>query len=313
MSKKTPNKKISTEEMKEAIVKSGYLIEQRVELILQNKGYYVETNPVYKDSFTNKTREYDIFAIISDLLFEEKYDVLFSYIICECINNLQPLVFFTKDSPISFLFSEEVKCTGIPTKIWKDNKFIDLHKFIKMETFHHYCNSPIATQYCSFHQKKDKNSWMALHLEDQYHAFENIIQAIESEITKNWECYEIPKNVEKEKVNLSIFYPLLILQGDIYSCDLKNNKINLCKTNHIQYRKSTYTLENKRQIDYQIDIITESYLPRFLNILKIEMNRTKKALQNNETIIRTSTNKITEKIKKIYKKNKSFRELFENL
>lgn len=154
MTNKARNSKISKNDILKAIDRSGYLIEQRVESVLAKKGFFVETNPVYKDPFTNKTREYDISAIQATILSAENSDLLFSYIICECINNLQPLVFFIKDSPINFLFKQEIKLVGIPMKIWKSNRFISLQDLLKMETYHHYCESPVATQYCSFNKKK---------------------------------------------------------------------------------------------------------------------------------------------------------------
>jgi len=99
---------ITTGEIKEAILWSGYLLEQRVEAILEQAGYYVETNTAYPDPVTGKSREIDIKAI-NTFKISRDYDFIFVRLICECENNQEPVVFFVKESPISFLHHEEVK------------------------------------------------------------------------------------------------------------------------------------------------------------------------------------------------------------
>ena len=47
-------------------------------------------------------------------------DLLWPYILCECENNLQPVVFFQTESEIDFLFHQQVKCSGLPVKFWSN-------------------------------------------------------------------------------------------------------------------------------------------------------------------------------------------------
>ena len=44
--------KISSEEIKDALVRSGYLLESRLEKVLRENGFYVEANSAYLDSET---------------------------------------------------------------------------------------------------------------------------------------------------------------------------------------------------------------------------------------------------------------------
>jgi len=87
-------------------------MEQRVFLVLEQHGYYVETNPVYADSVTGKSREYDFSAVSAKKLFRGDQDFVFAHLIGECMNNSQPLVFFRAESPIEFLFCEEINPTS---------------------------------------------------------------------------------------------------------------------------------------------------------------------------------------------------------
>src|SRR5713226_5449230 len=122
---------INRADMLAAIRRSGYLIEQRVEFPLVAHGYYVQTNPVYPDANTGKTREYDIDAISAVRVFKDTYDFVFQTLLIECQNNPQPIVFFTKKSQIPFMHHYEVKVAGIPTKFKIDNQWQTLSEFTK--------------------------------------------------------------------------------------------------------------------------------------------------------------------------------------
>ena len=77
---------ITTKEMKESILRSGYLLEQRVEPVLEKAGYFVTTNAAYPDPLTGKSREIDIEALAAFKVSRD-YDFIFPYLICECENN----------------------------------------------------------------------------------------------------------------------------------------------------------------------------------------------------------------------------------
>jgi len=70
---------ITLKEMKESILRSGYLIEQRVETILRDRGYFVEANAAYPDPITGKSREIDIEATSAIQITRS----LSGYLICE--------------------------------------------------------------------------------------------------------------------------------------------------------------------------------------------------------------------------------------
>ena len=76
--------KISRNEIVNAIEGSGYLIEQRVEPIITEHGYYVETNDIYVDSDTGKTREIDLTALSGLQIKEDHF--LWPNLIVECEN-----------------------------------------------------------------------------------------------------------------------------------------------------------------------------------------------------------------------------------
>ena len=216
---------ISTKQMRDAIQRSGYLLEQRVEPILVEEGFfYVQTNPVFPDPDTGKSREIDISALSATRIYKKGYNFIFPMMLCECENNSQPIVFFTKESVISSLFHMEVKVSGIPVKFWQDDGYVSLSEFTGMGKFHHYCKGAVATQYCTFQLKKDKSSWAALHNEEQHDTFNSLLKALDYEIAEHFDGWSLPDKVDDEDVNIQIYYPLVIFQGSLYSATLKNNQ-----------------------------------------------------------------------------------------
>lgn len=302
-------RKISKKEMSEAIKTSGYLLEQRVAPVLTEMGFYVEMNESYVDPGTGKARELDISGISAVPVFRQEF--IFPIILCECKNNSQPVVFFTKESPISFMYHEEVKVSGIPVKFWDKNRYIRLSEFTKMEKRHHYCKGEVATQYCSFQLKKDKSSWMAFHIEEQHEMFNSLIQSLEYRISEHFHNFTLPPKGQEEGINIQIYYPLVILQSDLYSTSLKKNRFSIRKTDHVQFRKEMYLPGLNEWKKYQIDVITEKYLRDYLKLVMNEAEIVSKTLRNKREQARFSINKIIAEVKKAKKKPESYREYFD--
>lgn len=312
--------KISLKEIKESISRSGYLLEQRVETILQKNGYFVTANAAYPDPATGKSREIDIDGISAFKLSRE-WEFIFPRLLCECENNKQPIVFFNKESPISFMHHEEVKCAGLPIQFTTKDKaskkgtkkksgysFIGLSDFLNFEKYHHYCKGPISTQYCTFTRKDPTKPWTAFHEDEQHNSLLDLIFSLEASIDEYYKNYTVPGKNETEHINIEVYYPVLILQGSLYTASVKGEKIKLIKSNHAQYRKEYFSKD--RHDTYQIDVITESFLPKYLGIIEKEMEKAKIIMKRKMKIARESLDKLTEKARK-KRGTKTFREIFE--
>lgn len=297
--------------MSAAITRSGYLLEQRVEQVLSKAGFYVETNPVFPDPETGKSRELDISALGATSIYKKGMNFIFPALICECENNAQPVVFFTRESPISFLHHYEVRVSGVPVKFWQKDGYINLSDFTGMEKFHHYCKGKVATQYCTFQLKKDRSSWLALHDETQHDTFNSVIKALDYEISKHFDNWRPPTRFESEDVNVQIYYPLVILQGDLYTAELKSKTLVLKKVNHVQFRKEVFSSSAREVHTYQIDVISEKYLPKFLKIVESEVDKIKKVFQRKKGRVRLSIDHIVTEVKKSKKRKKSYRDILE--
>lgn len=298
--------------MREAIKRSGYLLEQRVEPIIRDSFGYVETNPIYKDPDTDKSCEIDIYALSASRVYENDMSSIFPVLLCECENNSLPVVFFISHNFLPFFGKEDLKLSGIPIKFWnkKVNEYMIFADFLDLEKFHHFCIGEVATQYCSFQMKRDKTNWMALHFDEQHDTFNKLIKAMNYQISKHFDSWWF-SNKFKEPVNLQIYYPLIILQGDLFTTRLKNNQLILRKSNHVQFRKQFIDTNKNYAETYQIDVIVESYLPNYLKILKAEINKIVKSLQNKKAEVLLSIEKIVEEAKALKDKPESYRKILE--
>jgi hypothetical protein len=215
-------------------------MEQRIFPVIEKEGFYVETNPVYPDSITGKSREYDFSAISAEKLYREEFDFLLTHIIGECINNPQPIVFFTAESPIDFLNCDEIKCSGIPLYFPEENtsdEFISLQDFFHFDKFHHYCKGSFSTQYCSFRKKSGKSDeWLAWHDDEHHGLFNSLVEATKYEVDEEFSSWVLPTEEEEEPVNIHLFYPLLILRDDLHECQQQRGKPILAKKQHIPQR-----------------------------------------------------------------------------
>lgn len=311
LKKQSDNGKISTTQMRKAIQRSGYLLEQRVEPTIRQSFGYVETNPIYKDPATGKSREIDIRGLGAEQVYKEERSFIFPMILCECENNSQPIVFFTKEPLVPYIYRDDIKVSGIPVQFWQNSGYINLAEFTGIEKFHHYFKDDIATQYCTFQLKKDKSSWLAFHSEEQHDTFNSLIKAVDYEVADHFNNWVLPDKVDEEDINIQIYYPLLIIQGDLYSAYLKSNRLILRKAKHIQFRKQLFSTYTNKVETYQIDVIIEGYLPRYLQIIGQEIEMIKKVLQRKKTKTFESIEKIVKEAKEGGKELDSYRKYLE--
>lgn len=154
---------ITLNEAKEALQRSGYLLESRLETVLSKRHYYVEANEAYPDPESGKARELDLYAMSAHRAGPDDHDFIFHVLLVECINNPQPVVFLTKNPQAGFLHHQDIKMAGLPVKIPDEkqrNQWESLSDFLDMSKYHHYCRGRVATQFCSFVRNPPVWRWM---------------------------------------------------------------------------------------------------------------------------------------------------------
>jgi hypothetical protein len=291
-----PQPVINLAEAKDALIRSGYLLESRVEAVLRDSPYYVQANASYSDPETGKSREYDLYAMGAHKAGPAEADYQFTVLLIECVNNPQPLVLLTKEPQAAFLHRDEVKVSGMPAKLPNPKQaggWLSLAEALDFDKFHHYCKGRVATQYCTFQQKKNDGPWMAWHDEEHYDGFKKLCDAVdyhEKDHYTKWRFDDRP-----ERVNLEVHYPLLVLQGELWDARTTKNSVKLKRARHLQLRRSV--AGPTREHSYQIDVIEERFLRTYLDLVKKEGATIAQRLRERGAEVRQAINTITQAAK----------------
>ena len=292
-----PSEKITRAEMKDALLRSGYLLELRVESILRERWGYVETNATYSDKETGKSREFDLYGLSAHKVGSEDLDFIFGVLLIECINNPQPLAILTKEPLVGFLHHQEVKLAGLPVKIPNRgfrNGWQRMSEYLGMEGFHHYCNGRVGTQYCSFIKKKSgrNDEWMAMHEGSHYDSFRKLCDVTDYYVDKHFKSWRFGG---PEHVNIEFYYPLVIVQGDLVEAHETKRSVGFRAAEHIQLRQSVAV--NGKEMNYQIDVIRERYLPKYLEMVGVELEKVARLLRRRRKEVRSAMDLIVEEAK----------------
>jgi len=310
----TDNREIVGNPKIDAIWNSGFLLERRVASLLHKLGYKAITNRGFYDNESNKSLEYDVYAYKSFNVFDNSESCqIYPTLIVECKNNKEPIAFFNQDEREFEPLIDEVRISGIPSKIWKRNNYISLQEFVNISSFHHYCKpkAPVATMCCKFIEtkyikpsKKDpkpKQQYKADHDTELNDIYKKLTKAMESEIEDDFKIMSQwlqPSELGEEFIDLSIYYPIVIYQGGIDSIRMNNidnpqkEDIIIENRDHIQFNPEYYSYYDKEVISYHIDIITEKYLENYVKMIEKEVTSIKEAIKQEKRIVRRSIDKI---------------------
>jgi hypothetical protein len=268
--------------MKDALLRSGYLLETRVESTIRQLWGHAIANNTYTDPITGQSREYDIHAMIARQGGPDEHDYLFANLTIECVNNSQPLVIFTKEPLAPFLHHQEIKISGLPVRVQEGGAWKAFSDFLGMETYHHYCAGKVGSQFCSFTQKKGDNEWMATHEGGHFDSFQKLCAVVDHEMELHFGSWKLAPN---EHLNIEMHYPVVLLQGDLVEAKQTKRSVTLRHVDHLQFRRSVSSGTWPRH--YQIDVIREKFLPTYLGIVEAELAETAKRLNQSKDLVRT--------------------------
>jgi hypothetical protein len=268
---------ITRAEALEALSRSGYLLESRIEAVLRDHEFRVESNRLIPYSDGHR-RELDLWAGWARCYdFGPKGDnSLFLELVIECVNSPQPVAFITNERPDP-LFErhdrwESLKLVGNPPEpeTSPHDTWTWLASQLGFERFHHYNTKRLATQYCSFQKKQASGQWMALHRDDDHETLKKLCIATNHYID---DCI-VPTYNPDGGWGLTFVYPLLVVQGELYDVRPSKRSARIVRSRHLQY--FTCQEVGGEEYNYQIDVITESYLPQYLRLLFRELRQVHK-------------------------------------
>ncbi len=131
---------------------------------------------------------------------------------------------------------------------------------------------------------------MATHLEDQFDSFRKLCAAVEHYQRTHFESWVLSTS---ETVNIELYYPVLVFQGEIIEVRPGRGSFKTTSTDHVRFHQSLWT--GREEEDYSIDVITEKYLPKFLRIVETEASRTALLLRRRHKEVRGAVDRIASK------------------
>jgi hypothetical protein len=276
---------ISDGEMQQALLRSGYLLEHRIEATLRRQNWYVDASHAYRDVDTGKSRELDLYAIrpwdIKTKTKNRTGDRVWIELLIECVNNPQPLAFLTKRDPFASGVNAipEIKFVCDPAVVRTKRGKQDICHFLDMEDYQHYCTGRIATQFCSFTRKKDKSEWMALHEDEHFTVFSTLVKALEDSLSR----FTYSKGTF---LNATFLYPVLVLQGALVDVRHNGGRFEFKKETWIRYKRSV--IFGKEQTSYVIDVVTERGLSKYLKAIEREARKTAFRMKQSSEFLRAN-------------------------
>jgi hypothetical protein len=165
-----------------------------------------------------------------------------------------------------------------------------------MKDYHHYCQGRVATQYCSFSEKKSgsQREWFATHEGSHFDALKKLCDATDYFMEMRFKSWKFG---EKEWVNVEFYYPLLIVRGELLDARAGKRGVTLKRVPHLQFRRSVVV--GGKEEDYQIDIIEERFLPKYLGIVDGELAKTARLLRRRQKVVRDTIDHILRKARRL--------------
>lgn len=271
--------KPSINEMKEAILRSGYLIESRLQTKMENAGFIVEINCPYPDPSTFKSRELDLKAFYFEKGNREGF-ASSALLIIEAINNSDnPVVFFEREQDTT-IGDSTLKIVASPRTLISESGWTDgFHTATGLCDWHHSFNFTVATQWCSFVWKNAApgrvEGWRAEHAEERrsdFHKLKDAMSFFESSTKEGLKTWR--------EIGIVQMLPILVLQGEMYSAREVHNDLILEPRDYVRFHIAEH--QNGQDVECQIDVITEQYLDFYMSMVKSEVHKVNEWMNNNE-------------------------------
>src|SRR5437016_4268364 len=222
-----------TKEMKAAVARSGYLLEQQLVPIVEKWGYKATPNHRFQDRTADTVGELDIHAITAKEISRRPRGFYFPILLVECKNLRCPLVFFTQPELRMRYFLGEPHFSGMPLKVFRTRGEADLAEFLRLEQSHHYyTRARISSQFCAVYPKKVsvKGGPPRMGVDDfavghkigdidLYHdGVLKLVRALEAERWDHSETFREDRRTEG--IHLQVYYPIFVTGGTLYECYL---------------------------------------------------------------------------------------------
>lgn len=299
MGKLTEKKKALEDHLIEKIEKSGYPLEIEISGLL-DKEYVVFNTQYYFDEKTKQGRAIDIHAMPFGSSRMKKLDKaiapfrLRTEIVAECKKSeTHAWVFFTRPHiPVSGHHISGQYKTDVPEpRSFSVDSFSWL--FQKCLTLHYYDFKRIAIAYDEIKTEKMKKENIT-RKEKNGSSRREIFTAV-SQLVK-FTCYELHQILSRisklpkppsDRELITIFFPTLVFNGDMFEVTLESGKPKVKRKNHILLATHFRCPHCQKVESFIIDVVHFSYFSEFMKILEADFYKIRKnVLEKHDKLIK---------------------------
>ena len=294
-----------TEPMRDAISRSGYLMEQRLVPLVESFGFKATPNERFRDYETGQLRELDIGAIGGIRISNRRYDFVLPVLLVACKNLSCPLVFFTQKEIRMDFFLGPVQVSGLPMQIIRPRKPKQaLPYFLNLEKFHHYYRTGrLASQFCAVYESKkhDQKKGQLPTFEaghtiagriELFQDFDALAKAVVAYRRDHGQSFHLDKN--GEDLNLQFYYPIFVTSGPLVECFIGRRRPEYRRVHRIGFLLRTRVGQEHR--DFRIDVVDETGLQRLLGTINEETTKIADRIRRQRRIINHSLAWTTRKL-----------------
>lgn len=294
--------KVLTKPMRDALARSGYLLEQRLVPSIERLGFMVTPNERFRDPETGVTREIDISAYGIEFVRLSRVDLLSCQLLIACKNLSCPLVFFTQQFPRLDFMIGKAKVSGLPQQlIGKDGELVMITEFLKLTDFHHYYRTGrVASQFCAVFENKKASPpiFEAGHTIggriELFKDFDGLAKALISEMQLLGDSFNLEKG--PEKMNLFFYYPIFVTAGPLVECYMGQHRPLYRQRHRIAFLYRTQ-IAGKRQ-EIRIDVVDERGLKRLVQAIRGEQAKIAKRLRSHPRVTKESLDWISKTMRR---------------
>lgn len=247
-----------------AVMRSGYLLEQRVERLLVQVGFEVHANRRVADPFSGKAREMDILAEIREartLEQAQERPCVGTSLLIECVNNRFPLAFFEK----RITWTESSHSTtlfGVPLHVPAQSGssafcLLEDEAQISWRSSLTYW----STQFCTFEEKQGHTRRLiATQSLDHHGTFEKLIAESERLVSRVMN----PGLIRAGYAGgwLVLIRPVVVLQGRLLAVVETDGQVSVEVRDHIHYLRRGVV--GDQHVAWVVDVVTEAGLSGYL-------------------------------------------------
>jgi hypothetical protein len=275
------NGKPAQEDIMQALVDSGYLMEQEVASRFEAIGYHVQTNRAFEDEDEGKSREMDVSAFRRVHFDEENKIVIDIEFIVECKNSTNPFAFITRrknqidrqEAPRELIFSRR---TYQQSKTLDHNRSMSrqVSAFLTLgiDNDHYYFkNQEKSVQFCRIDRKG--SGWQANHGGIFDSILFPLIKAFEAR-RKTMKSIQGPSTPDEWHV-IALLVPTVVIRGDLFTIDSTLNEPKPTPISHVTLMREikSKTLSGKFLIEFVAEKEIENFVQQKIEALAASVQR----------------------------------------